>query len=267
MMPPVRGAASSRRTARQSSRGMVSRRWAAGGGDVAAGRARGYRDTVVAAACLGLVWLGDALIYVVLPLYPAAFGVEIAAVAILLSVNRVIRIVGYGWVSPLARRFGANTLTAAACAAGALSTLVLRAAHRLRAAVRRAAGLGRRLRRDQPDQHGLCVWRRPTRRHAHRAQSRGEHARAGAGARARRLARDARRAAACLRHLRPGRPRGGAARAHACRACARRSAKRRPRRTGAGRRARSTCCSSSSRSAPTACSPRRSRPCSPTSSR
>ena len=84
---------------------------------------RGYRDTIIAAACLGLVWLGDALIYVVLPLYPAAFGVEVASVAILLSVNRVIRIIGYGWVSPLARRFGAHTLTAAACAAGALSTL------------------------------------------------------------------------------------------------------------------------------------------------
>ena len=83
----------------------------------------GYRDTVVAASCLGLVWLGDALIYVVLPLYPAAFGVEVATVAILLSVNRVVRILGYGWVSPLSRRFGANTLTAAACAAGAISTL------------------------------------------------------------------------------------------------------------------------------------------------
>jgi predicted MFS family arabinose efflux permease len=86
-------------------------------------RQRGYSETVIAAAALGLVWLGDALIYVVLPLYPAAFGVEVASVAILLSVNRVIRIVGYGWVSPLSRRFGANTLTAAACAAGALSTL------------------------------------------------------------------------------------------------------------------------------------------------
>lgn len=92
-----------------------------GGG--AAVSVRSYRDTIVAAGCLGLVWLGDALIYVVLPLYPAAFGVEAASVAILLSVNRVIRIVGYGWVSPLSRRFGANTLTAAACAAGALSTL------------------------------------------------------------------------------------------------------------------------------------------------
>src|ERR1043165_948492 len=92
-------------------------------GRMSKGNTRAYRETIVAAACLGLVWLGDALIYVVLPLYPAAFGVEIASVAILLSVNRVIRIVGYGWVSPLSRRFGANTLTAAACAAGALSTL------------------------------------------------------------------------------------------------------------------------------------------------
>src|SRR3954469_170305 len=84
---------------------------------------RGYRDTVLAAACLGLVWLCDALIYLVSPLSPAAFGVDVASVAILLSVSRVIRIVGYGWVSPLSRRFGANTLTAAACAAGAISTL------------------------------------------------------------------------------------------------------------------------------------------------
>jgi len=92
-------------------------------GSGAAVPARLYRDTIVAAACLGLVWLGDALIYVVLPLYAPAFGLEVASVAILLSVNRVIRIVGYGWVSPLSRRFGANTLTAVACAAGALSTL------------------------------------------------------------------------------------------------------------------------------------------------
>ena len=95
----------------------------ADGGVTTAEPARGYRDTIVAAACLGLVWPGDALIYVVLPLYPSVFGVEIATIAVLLSVNRVIRIVGYGWVAPLARRFGANTLTAAACAAGALSTL------------------------------------------------------------------------------------------------------------------------------------------------
>jgi MFS family permease len=41
----------------------------------------------------------------------------------LLSVNRVVRILGYGWVSPLARRYGAKALTAAACLAAAVSTL------------------------------------------------------------------------------------------------------------------------------------------------
>src|SRR6266511_5898494 len=88
------------------------------------GKERSTRDTVVAAVSLGLVWPGDALIYVVLPVFPAVFGVETTAIAILLSANRVIRIIGYGWMSPLARRVGANTLTAIACAAGALSTLV-----------------------------------------------------------------------------------------------------------------------------------------------
>src|ERR1041385_6595931 len=96
---------------------------ALGEGVTSSGSARRYSETVIAATCLGLVWLGDALIYVVLPLYPAVFGVETATIAILLSANRVIRILGYGWVSPLARRFGANTLTAAACAAAAISTL------------------------------------------------------------------------------------------------------------------------------------------------
>jgi MFS family permease len=83
----------------------------------------GYRNTVVAASCLGIVWFGDAVIYVVLPLYAAAFGFDALMVGVLLSVNRVVRILGYGWVGPLARAYGANVLTAVACAAGALSTL------------------------------------------------------------------------------------------------------------------------------------------------
>jgi hypothetical protein len=31
-------------------------------------QSQGYRSTVVSAACLGIVWFGDAAIYVVLPL-------------------------------------------------------------------------------------------------------------------------------------------------------------------------------------------------------
>lgn len=84
---------------------------------------QGYRNTIIAAACLGLVWFGDAVIYVVLPVFALTFGFDALTVGVLLSVNRVVRIIGYGWVAPLARAYGSNVLTAAACAAGAISTL------------------------------------------------------------------------------------------------------------------------------------------------
>ena len=67
---------------------------------------QGYRNTIIAAACLGLVWFGDTVIYVVLPLYALAFGFDAVTVGVLLSVNRVVRILGYGWVAPLAREIG-----------------------------------------------------------------------------------------------------------------------------------------------------------------
>lgn len=84
---------------------------------------QGYRNSIISAACLGLVWFGDTVIYVVLPLYALAFGFDAVTVGVLLSVNRVVRILGYGWVAPLARAYGTNVLTAAACAAAAVSTL------------------------------------------------------------------------------------------------------------------------------------------------
>jgi MFS family permease len=81
------------------------------------------RNTIIASACLGIVWPGDVVLYVVLPLYAAEFGLDALGVGLLLSVNRVVRILGYGWVAPLARRHGARALTAAACLAAAISTL------------------------------------------------------------------------------------------------------------------------------------------------
>jgi len=84
---------------------------------------QGYRNTIVSGACLSIAWFGDSVIYIVLPLYAAAFGLDAFLVGVLLSVNRVVRILGYGWVAPLARRFGANVLTAAACLAAALTTV------------------------------------------------------------------------------------------------------------------------------------------------
>jgi MFS transporter, DHA1 family, inner membrane transport protein len=81
------------------------------------------RNTLISSACLGIVWPGDVVLYVVLPLYAADFGLDALAVGLLLSINRVVRILGYGWVSPLARRYGARALTAAACLGAAVSTL------------------------------------------------------------------------------------------------------------------------------------------------
>jgi hypothetical protein len=62
-------------------------------------------DAVVvrAATVMGLVWLGDALIYVVLPLHAEAFGIGLGLVGVALSLNRIVRIVGYGWVAFLRR--------------------------------------------------------------------------------------------------------------------------------------------------------------------
>ncbi len=84
---------------------------------------QGYRNTIISGACLSVAWFGDGVIYIVLPLYAASFGLDALLVGVLLSCNRVVRILGYGWVAPLARRFGANMLTAAACVAAALTTI------------------------------------------------------------------------------------------------------------------------------------------------
>jgi MFS family permease len=84
---------------------------------------QGYRNTIISGACLSIAWFGDGVIYIVLPLYAAAFGLDALLVGVLLSCNRVVRIIGYGWVAPLARKFGANMLTAAACVAAALTTM------------------------------------------------------------------------------------------------------------------------------------------------
>src|SRR5215216_3918336 len=77
--------------------------------------ARAETSVVVRAAIvLGLVWFGDALIYVVMPLHAPAFGISLGLVGVVLSVNRIVRILGYGWVSAATRRFGLRALTASA---------------------------------------------------------------------------------------------------------------------------------------------------------
>jgi MFS family permease len=82
-------------------------------------------DAIVirSASVLGLAWLGDALIYLVMPLHAEAFGISLGLVGVVLAVNRIVRVLGYGWVGALNRRYGLRALTAGGALAAAASTL------------------------------------------------------------------------------------------------------------------------------------------------
>ena len=71
---------------------------------------------------MSLALLGDALLYAVLPIHAAAFGVSIAWVGILLSANRLIRVFAYGWIARLSFQLGARRLCLMAVAGAVVST-------------------------------------------------------------------------------------------------------------------------------------------------
>src|SRR5256885_15308954 len=64
---------------------------------------RASRD---AALTLGLGLPGDTVLYLLLPLYAAEFGVGLPEAGVLLAANRLVRIAGYGWVARGYERFG-----------------------------------------------------------------------------------------------------------------------------------------------------------------
>ncbi len=59
-----------------------------------------------AALALGLTLPTDVVLYLLLPMYPAQFGVSFAEAGVLLAANRLIRIAGYGWVADFYARHG-----------------------------------------------------------------------------------------------------------------------------------------------------------------
>jgi MFS family permease len=75
------------------------------------------------AGVLALALLGDALLYVALPVDAALFGVSAGSVGLLLSANRLVRIVSYGAIARLADRLGPRGLTLLEAAAATVSTL------------------------------------------------------------------------------------------------------------------------------------------------
>jgi predicted MFS family arabinose efflux permease len=80
-----------------------------------------------AAIAMGVAVPADVLLYLLLPMYAADFGVSLAEAGLLLAANRMVRIVGYGRVARFyAERGDAPTLTiaviAAACCAMVYAT-------------------------------------------------------------------------------------------------------------------------------------------------
>lgn len=81
---------------------------------------RASRD---AAIVLGLTLPGDIVLYLLLPLYASEFGVTLVEAGFLLAANRLVRIVGYGWVVRFYERNGAGPACLWAAGATVLATL------------------------------------------------------------------------------------------------------------------------------------------------
>lgn len=86
---------------------------------------RGSWGTVIGPGMVwGLAVSGHELIQVVMPVHAAAFGVTLPVVGFLLSINKIIRVIGYGWVVALGRRVGPRGLMLIASASAAGTTFV-----------------------------------------------------------------------------------------------------------------------------------------------
>ena len=81
------------------------------------------RNVWVASFVLSLSLLGDALLYVILPIHADAFGVSLAMVGFLLAINRIVRTFAYGFIADLAERIGLKKLCLIAATTAVLSTV------------------------------------------------------------------------------------------------------------------------------------------------
>src|SRR5262245_39397482 len=72
-----------------------------------------------AALTLTLALPGDTLLYLLLPLHAAAFGITLPEAGVLLAANRMVRVFGYRWVA----NFYATRGPRAACLAAAIAAV------------------------------------------------------------------------------------------------------------------------------------------------
>lgn len=81
------------------------------------------RATRDASITLGLTLPTDTVLYLLLPLHAAAFGVTLAEAGLLLAANRLVRIIGYGWVARSYERHGPRIACIAAVGGSVGSSL------------------------------------------------------------------------------------------------------------------------------------------------
>ncbi|MFH5925011.1 MFS transporter [Roseomonas xinghualingensis] len=79
---------------------------------------RATRNSALTLAC---TLPGDTVLYLLLPLHAAVFGVTLPEVGILLAANRLVRIAGYGWVARFYGERGPRSACMLAAVASALS--------------------------------------------------------------------------------------------------------------------------------------------------
>ena len=82
----------------------------------------GVRVVALSGAVLGLGLLGDTLIYAVLPLYHAEWGISLAMVGVLLSLNRWVRLLANSVVAAIGEHVGARHLMIAAAVGSVVAT-------------------------------------------------------------------------------------------------------------------------------------------------
>ncbi|MBT7757535.1 MAG: hypothetical protein HN732_09430 [Rhodospirillaceae bacterium] len=85
---------------------------------------KSWRSLWLSSSALSLALLGDALIYIVLPVNADLFGVSMVWVGVLLAANRIIRTFSYGMIAAVGERIGMRNLCIFASITAIVSTAI-----------------------------------------------------------------------------------------------------------------------------------------------
>ena len=84
-------------------------------------RNSGWRAIIGSASIMSLALIGDALLYAVLPVYAADFGLTLPWVGVMLSANRFVRVFAYGAIARLTHAVGVRRICIGASCTATLS--------------------------------------------------------------------------------------------------------------------------------------------------